>query len=46
MNLHVATKIALVAIYIEIYLIALKQPSTDDCIAIWFVIGSPSYYLA
>ena len=34
------------SLYMEIYLIAFKQPSTVDCIAIWPIIGSPSYYLA
>ena len=33
------------SLYIQIYLIAFKQPSTVDCITIWFVVGSPSYYL-
>ena len=32
-------------LYMEIHLIAFKLPSTVDCIAIWFVVGSPSYYL-
>ena len=36
---------AIQLLYIEIYFIALKQPSTLDCIAIQFVTGSPSHYL-
>ena len=44
-NLHVATKSGPVVTYTEINLIAFKQPLTMDCIVIWFVIGSLSYYL-
>ena len=33
-------------LYIEINLIAFKQSSTIDCITIWSVVGSPSYYFA
>ena len=43
-NPHVATK-AIRSPYIEVNLIAFEQSSTVDCIAIWFVVGSPSYYL-
>ena len=33
------------SLYREINLIAFNQPSTADCIALWLVAGSLSYYL-